>query len=149
MNFPMIGGMPDGMNVSSDLNNPTAGESAMTPSLTNANPQAMGQAAAQPAMPAAQATASVAQPAAEPVAPAPGQAAPAQPGQATGPQVIVYGRAGCQACLEAIQDLIDRQASFTYIDVGRDPAALNYVQALCGGVAMVPVIVQIGFSGGY
>lgn len=100
---------------------------------------------------ASQMAAPAAQPAPQTAQPAPQMAQPApQPaGGPPGARVIVYGRAGCQACVEAIQDLMERQVNFTYYDVGRDPMALNHVQAICGGgVPMVPVIVQIGgFSG--
>ncbi len=63
-------------------------------------------------------------------------------------RVIVYGRAGCPACVEAIQDLIDRQVCFTYHDVSRDQSAMAQLQAICGDSAMVPVIIQVGVRGG-
>jgi len=62
-------------------------------------------------------------------------------------RVIVYGRSNCPACLEAVQDLIDRQVSFSYLDVARDATALQHLQAICGGVPVVPVIIHIGFRG--
>jgi hypothetical protein len=84
-------------------------------------------------------------------APAPAQAAPV-PAAPSVPaaqmyQVIIYGRSGCQSCMAAIQDLIDREMCFTYYDVGRDAAAMAHLQAICGDQPMVPVIIQVGFSG--
>lgn len=78
--------------------------------------------------------------------------AKAAPAMATVPaaqahQIIIYGRAGCQASIAAIQDLIDREVSFTYYDVGRDAGAMAHLQAICGNAPMVPVIIQIGFDG--
>ncbi|MFZ5814110.1 MAG: glutaredoxin family protein [Bacillota bacterium] len=63
-------------------------------------------------------------------------------------RVIVYGRAGCPACVEAIQDLIDRQVCFTYHDVSRDERAMAQLQAICGDSPLVPVIIQVGVQGG-
>lgn len=63
-------------------------------------------------------------------------------------RVIIYGKANCPACIEAIQDLIDRQVCFTYHDVSRDEKALMQLQAICGADAMVPVIIQVGVRGG-
>lgn len=63
-------------------------------------------------------------------------------------RVIVYGKAGCPACVEAIQDLIDRQVCFTYHDVSRDEKALLQLQTICGGDALVPVMIQVGVRGG-
>ncbi|MDB4898148.1 MAG: hypothetical protein JWN15_4410 [Firmicutes bacterium] len=83
---------------------------------------------------------------------APAQAAQAAPAVPTVPaaqahQIIIYGRAGCAASIAAIQDLIDREMSFTYFDVGRDAGAMAHLQAICGNAPMVPVIIQIGFAG--
>lgn len=85
-------------------------------------------------------------------APQPQQAAPPAPAVPMAPvaqaaRVIVYGRSGCQACVDAIQDLIDRQMSFVYYDVSRDAKALAHLQAICGNEPMVPVIIQVGFGG--
>jgi hypothetical protein len=87
-------------------------------------------------------------PAYERPAPAPAyeQPAPAVPA-AQAHQIIIYGRAGCAASIAAIQDLIDREMSFTYYDVGRDAGAMAHLQAICGNTPMVPVIIQIGFAG--
>lgn len=63
-------------------------------------------------------------------------------------RVIVYGKAGCPACIEAVQDLIDRQVCFTYHDVSRDEKAMVQLQAICGTDALVPVIIQVGVRGG-
>ena len=62
-------------------------------------------------------------------------------------QVIVYGRSNCSASLAAVQDLIDRQVAFSYIDVGRNPQAMAHLQAICAGEPVVPVIISIGFGG--
>lgn len=63
-------------------------------------------------------------------------------------RVIVYGRSGCMACMDAIQDLINRQVGFTYHDVSRDPQAMAHLQAICGASEpVVPVIIHIGYGG--
>lgn len=62
-------------------------------------------------------------------------------------RVIVYGRSGCAACLEAVQDLIDRQMSFVYYDVATDARAMEHLQAISSGRPVVPVIIQIGYGG--
>ncbi|MFZ5823534.1 MAG: hypothetical protein ACOY94_04230 [Bacillota bacterium] len=62
-------------------------------------------------------------------------------------RVIVYGKAGNPACLEVIQDLIDRQVCFTYHDVSRDEQAMMQLQAICGDSPMLPVVIQIGLRG--
>ncbi|HLO01550.1 MAG TPA: hypothetical protein VK191_00345 [Symbiobacteriaceae bacterium] len=62
-------------------------------------------------------------------------------------KVIVYGRSGSAACMRAIQDLMERQISFQYVDVGRDQAAAAHLTAICNGEPVVPVIVYIGFAG--
>lgn len=81
-----------------------------------------------------------------PVVPPYPQPAPVETSR-TASRVIVYGKSGCPACVSAIQDLIDRRVSFTYYDVERDPNALQHLESICGGEAMVPVIVQVGFGG--
>lgn len=60
-------------------------------------------------------------------------------------RVIMYGRSGSLACMEAVQDLIDRQISFSYFDVDRDAQAMRHLQAIAGGDPVVPVIIYIGF----
>ena len=63
-------------------------------------------------------------------------------------RVIIYGRSGCAASMDAVADLIQRQINFTYYDVGRDQKAMSHLQAICGnGEAVVPVIVHIGLGG--
>lgn len=62
-------------------------------------------------------------------------------------KVIVYGRSGSAACMRAIQDLMERQVSFQYVDVSRDQAAAAHLSAICNGEPVVPVIVHIGFGG--
>lgn len=62
-------------------------------------------------------------------------------------RVIVYGKAGSAACLEVIQDLIDRQVCFAYHDVSRDEEAMVQLQAICGDAPMLPVVIQIGVRG--
>jgi hypothetical protein len=93
--------------------------------------------------------------------PLPEEVYPVQPGQpvsapAPAPvtsarevaRVIVYGRSGCAASMDAIADLVNRQISFTYYDVSRDAKALSHVQAITGpGEVVVPVIIHIGFGG--
>lgn len=81
----------------------------------------------------------------QPEAPAP-QPAPAC-SSASG-QVIVYGRGKCAASLAAVQDLINRQVSFSYIDVDRNPEAMAHLVVVCGNSQpVVPVIISIGFGG--
>jgi hypothetical protein len=62
-------------------------------------------------------------------------------------RVIVYGRSGSAACMRAIQDLMERQVSFHYVDVSRDSAAAAHLTSICNGEPVVPVIVHIGFGG--
>lgn len=62
-------------------------------------------------------------------------------------RVIVYGRSGCDVCMAAIQDLVERQIGFTYHDVNRDERAMEHLHAICGGAPVVPVIVTIGSMG--
>lgn len=62
-------------------------------------------------------------------------------------KVIVYGRSGSGACMRAIQDLMERQVSFQYVDVSRDSAAAAHLSAICNGDPVVPVIIHIGFAG--
>jgi hypothetical protein len=62
------------------------------------------------------------------------------------PKVIVYGRSGSTACLRAIQDLMERQVSFQYVDVSRDADAVAHLAAICNGDPVVPVIIHIGFN---
>lgn len=81
-------------------------------------------------------------------APAPSPASGGLLGPRESARVIVYGRAGCPDCLEAVQELIDRQVCFTYHDIGRDERALSQLKAICGEAPMVPVIIQIGPRGG-
>ncbi|HYG60522.1 MAG TPA: glutaredoxin domain-containing protein [Symbiobacteriaceae bacterium] len=74
--------------------------------------------------------------------------APAQPAVREAMRVIIYGKSGCPACMDAIQDLMDRQVSFTYFDVSKDQRAMTHLKAICGaGEAVVPVIIQIGYGG--
>jgi glutaredoxin len=61
-------------------------------------------------------------------------------------KVIVYGRSGSTACMRAIQDLMERQISFQYVDVSRDSDAAAHLAAICNGEPVVPVIVHIGFN---
>lgn len=79
-------------------------------------------------------------------APSPAPAAPA-PGAAQAGRVIVYGQSNSLESMDAIQDLIDRQISFTYYDVDRDSRARQHLEAVCGGEAVVPVIIYIGYRG--
>jgi glutaredoxin len=72
---------------------------------------------------------------------------PAAAAQREATRVIVYGRSGCDVCLEAVQDLIDRQMSFVYYDVITDPGAMEHLKAISAGRPVVPVIIQIGFGG--
>lgn len=62
-------------------------------------------------------------------------------------RVIVYGRSGCDLCLAAITDLIERQVCFQYHDVTRDEKAMQHLKAICGGSPVVPVIISIGMVG--
>ncbi|HYF94961.1 MAG TPA: hypothetical protein VD969_22325 [Symbiobacteriaceae bacterium] len=73
--------------------------------------------------------------------------APALPAREAA-RVIVYGRSGCVAAMDAISDLIERQISFTYFDVSRDAKAMAHLQTICGNAeVVVPVIIHIGFGG--
>jgi glutaredoxin len=79
--------------------------------------------------------------------PAPVQPALPAPVARGAGRVVVYGRSGCAACQAAIQDLMERQVSFTYYDVASDLRAMQHLQAICGGSPVVPVIIYIGFGG--
>jgi hypothetical protein len=64
-------------------------------------------------------------------------------------RVIVYGKSGSAPCMQAIQDLMERQVSFQYYDVSRDANAAAHLRAICNGDPVVPVIVYIGFGGAF
>lgn len=128
MNFPMIGGVPESA--------PGHAEPAHQPlpgAVEGTVPLPEEEMPMTPVMPS------------QPIsAPAP---APVTSARAAA-KVIVYGRSGCMACMDAIQDLIERQVSFTYYDVSRDAKAAAHLQAICGAAeAVVPVIIHIGFGG--
>jgi hypothetical protein len=133
MNFPMIGGVAEAQPVHmGPMHEAPPGSVEGTVPLPEEEPVAMPHPIHQaPAMPHPQVPAMPQVPAAKEAA-----------------RVIVYGKSGCMACMEAIQDLIDRQVSFTYYDVSRDLKAMQHLQAICGaGEAVVPVIISIGFGG--
>jgi|GEM_PF-3478163 len=137
MNFPMIGGVP---------------ESAPVPSSAAVEPAHQAPPGAVEGTVPMPREESVMEEIRTGIAPAPTLGAPAAAPVALSAmqagQVIVYGRSGCAACMEAIQDLIDRQVSFTYRDVSRDAAAMQHLQAICGASGpVVPVIITIGFAG--
>jgi len=71
---------------------------------------------------------------------------PAAATQREATRVIVYGRSNCDACLEAVQDLVQRQMSFIYYDVTTDPKAMEHLQEISAGRPVVPVIIQIGYG---
>lgn len=134
MNFPMIGGTPEAA-PQADPNHfapPDAVEGTIP--LPEEHPVA---APVMPQQPIVRA----------PMAPAMPKA-PVQAAQGAG-RVMVYGTSGCMACLEAIQDLIDRQISFTYYDVSRDAQAMAHLQAISGNAQpVVPVIIYFGCAAG-
>ncbi len=131
MNFPTPGAMPDGgTNPIEENFEPPAPVPEELPVGADSSPVASA--------PSPVASAPVASPAPSPVAaPAADQAA----------RVIVYGRSNSLECMDAVQDLIDRQVSFTYFDVDRDARARQHLEAVCGGEAVVPVIIYIGYRG--
>jgi glutaredoxin len=128
MNFPMIGGLPDSADASAH-EAPSGGVEGTVPLPEEAQPML-------PARPEQR----------MPAAPMPAAPQPA-PTQREAARVVVYGQAGCEECVAAIQDLIERQISFTYFDVARDAQALAHLQAICGGAPVVPVVVYVGFGG--
>ncbi|HWI66731.1 MAG TPA: glutaredoxin domain-containing protein [Symbiobacteriaceae bacterium] len=128
MNFPMIGGVPESAPGHAEpAHQPLPGAVEGTVPM----PEEVHQMPMMPAMPP------------QPVsAPAPVVSS------REAARVIVYGRAGCVASMNAIQDLIERQVSFTYYDVSRDAKAMAHLQSISGGGEMVvPVVIQIGFGG--
>jgi glutaredoxin len=162
MNFPMIGGVPEAAPGPAEPAHPAQPDTAqgtrytpeevhpMMPNQHGSGQPAMPAQAAMPAQSVAPAqtamatqSAMVAQPAAA-AQPAP---APISVGREAA-RVIIYGRSGCMACLNAIQDLVERQINFVYYDVARDAKAMAHLQTICGSSeAVVPVIVHIGFGG--
>ncbi|HLN65632.1 MAG TPA: glutaredoxin family protein [Symbiobacteriaceae bacterium] len=133
MNFPMIGNAPDAA--------PQADSNHYAPpdAVEGTVPLPEERPVAAPVMPVQPITRAPAAP-----------AVPKAPVQAQGPaRVTVYGTSGCMACLEAIQDLIDRQISFTYYDVARDAQAMAHLQAISGNAQpVVPVIIYFGCAAG-
>lgn len=131
MSFPMVGGPADAQ----DFQGAHPMEMMMPEALPGAGPAEPGPPMAAESPPVEEAT---------PAAPRPDPAAQA-PEEREAVRVIVYGRAGSEACLEAVQDLVDRQVSFNYFDVDRDALARQHLEAVCGGEPVVPVVVYIGF----
>lgn len=131
MSFPMVGGPADAQ----DSEGPQPVEMATPEAEPFAGPAQPG-----PSVPDEYRPADGTAPAAPRPAPA-----PLTPEEREAVRVIVYGRAGSEACLEAVQDLVDRQVSFNYFDVDRDALARQHLEAICGGEPVVPVVVYIGF----
>jgi hypothetical protein len=130
LTFPMAGGMLEPAHATP--------EDGVEGTVPMAEPATAPAAAFGPPAPAAM-------PTAEPAAPAPA-ADPAPPARTQSDlgRVVVYGRAGSKACIEAVQDLIARRVCFVYYDVDRDSQAMQNLNAICGGAVVVPVVVQIG-----
>lgn len=53
--------------------------------------------------------------------------------------IIVYSKPACVQCTATIRDLDRREISYTYIDLTKDPAALETVRNL--GYSQAPVVV--------
>lgn len=124
MSFPMVGGPVE-----------SAGQPADEPFASQREQEEISMPATNiPAMPPG----FLATPPAAPEVPAPAQAPS---------RVVVYGRSNCQACMAAVQDLIDRGVTFTYYDVSREEQAMSHLQAITSGTPVVPVVVYIGFGG--
>lgn len=67
-------------------------------------------------------------------------------------EVLIYGKDGCPYTVAARDDYGDRGVPFRYINVKKDPAALERMLVLSKGQRRVPVIVEggtvtIGFGG--
>lgn len=67
-------------------------------------------------------------------------------------RVIIYGKDSCPYTADALASYKARGASVEYVDVTRDPAALERVLSLTRGGRRVPVIVEgervtVGFGG--
>ena len=67
-------------------------------------------------------------------------------------EVLIYGKDSCPYTVAARDDYHDRGVPFRYINVKKDPAALERMLALTKGQRRVPVIVEgtkvtIGFGG--
>lgn len=66
--------------------------------------------------------------------------------------VIIYGKDNCPYTADVRRDFERRDVDFQYLNVKRDPAALERMMALTGGGRRVPVIVEgdtvtVGFGG--
>ena len=58
--------------------------------------------------------------------------------------VQIYGKDSCPYTMEAVDAYKAKDPSTEYINVKRDPAALDRMLALTGGQRRVPVIVEDG-----
>ncbi len=66
--------------------------------------------------------------------------------------VVIYGKDGCPYTRAALDDYQGRGVPVTYLDVKRDPAAMQAFLELSGGERSVPLIVDrgrvsVGFGG--
>jgi glutaredoxin len=66
--------------------------------------------------------------------------------------VVIYGKDSCPYTADAVASHRAKGAAVDYVNVQRDPAALERMLALTGGARRVPVIVEagavtIGFGG--
>jgi glutaredoxin len=66
--------------------------------------------------------------------------------------VIIYGKDSCPYTLAAREDYEQRSVPFRYLNVKKDPAALQQMLTVTKGQRRVPVIVEggkvtIGFGG--
>lgn len=55
--------------------------------------------------------------------------------------ILVYATSWCGDCWLAKTVLDERQVSYTWIDIDRDPSAVNLVKRLNGGYRTVPTII--------
>lgn len=135
MNFPMLGGVPESApGQAGPAHHPLPGAVEGTVPMPEEVVQPMPVMPTQPPHPMMP----------PPLAPAPAPVTSAREAA----RVIVYGKSGCAQSMEAIQDLINRQVSFTYYDVSRDTRAMQHLQMITGATDMVvPVVIQIGFGG--
>ena len=67
-------------------------------------------------------------------------------------EILIYGKDGCPYTVAARDDCQARGVPFRYLNVKKDPAALETMLALTKGQRRVPVIVEqgrvtIGFGG--
>lgn len=60
-------------------------------------------------------------------------------------KVKVYGQAGCSFCVKAEALLKEMEVEYTYVDIGEDTAAKEYLKA--SGLTTVPQVFELRDDG--